>query len=85
MQYQQAEWTEMLEETDTPSFQMLPGFRSLLQGCNIEMSDRGGLWLLDVPVDFDSFFEMNQEGGFVHYSSLRRHIQSNSVRCQGLG
>ena len=60
------------------------GFRSLLQGCNIEMSDRGGLWLLDVPVDFDSFFEMNQEGGFVHYSSLRRHIQSNSVRCQGL-
>ena len=60
------------------------GFPSLLQGCNIEMSDRGGLWLLDVPVDFDSFFEMNQEGGFVHYSSLRRHIQSNSVRCQGL-
>lgn len=24
MQYQQAEWTEMLEETDTLSFQMLP-------------------------------------------------------------
>lgn len=55
------------------------GFRSLLQGCNIEMSDRGEFSMMGVSVDFDSFFEMNQEGGFVHYSSLRRHIQSNSV------
>lgn len=59
-------------------------FRSLLQGCNIEMSDRGGWSMLRVSVDFDSFFEMNQEGGFVHYGSLRRHIQSNSVWCEGV-